>query len=40
MFDEKDYARLLFILDARAMGMSIADVQIIVDASSHSRDER
>lgn len=37
MFDNSDYARLLFIRDARALGMPITDVETIINASRHSR---
>ena len=33
LFNDGDYTRLLFILDARALGMPIADVKTIINAT-------
>ncbi len=37
LFNEEDYTQLLFIRDARALGMSINDVQTIIRAAHKSR---
>lgn len=37
LFNDSDYTRLLFIRDARALGMPIADVKTIINASRNTR---